>query len=83
MELIEFGGMTPTSVTTAVIFDGGVKSYRGLRISRCGSFSSSSESRGRDRGNEEKRSPTGARAEIRVNVLMETATMRTANLAHF
>lgn len=38
MALMEFGGMTPTSVTTAVIFVGGVRSYSGLRISRFGAF---------------------------------------------
>ena len=36
MELIESGGITPTSVTTAVILDGGVRSYNGSRISRLG-----------------------------------------------
>jgi hypothetical protein len=34
MELIELGGMMPTSVTTAVMFAGGVRSYRGLRTLR-------------------------------------------------
>jgi hypothetical protein len=37
MELIELGGMIPTSVTTAVTFAGGVRSYRGLRTLRFGS----------------------------------------------
>ena|ERR1700726_4476321 len=36
MELIELGGIIPTSVTTAVILVGGVRSYSGLRISRFG-----------------------------------------------
>lgn len=31
---IELGGMMPTSVTTAVMHDGGVKSYNGLKIER-------------------------------------------------
>ena len=33
---IELGGMMPTSVTTAVMHDGGVRSYNGLRIERFG-----------------------------------------------
>lgn len=36
MELILLGGINPTSVTTTVIHVGGVRSYRGLRISRFG-----------------------------------------------
>ena len=60
MELIEFGGMIPTSVTTAVIEVGGVRSYSGLRISRCGPFASVRLSRGFVKGNDAKRSPTGA-----------------------
>lgn len=43
---IELGGIMPTSVTTAVMHDGGVKSYNGLKIERfardfrlCGSLS--------------------------------------------
>ena len=31
----ELGGMMPTSVTTAVILVGGVKSYNGLNCNRC------------------------------------------------
>ena len=31
---IELGGIMPTSVTTAVMHDGGVKSYNGLKIER-------------------------------------------------
>lgn len=31
---IELGGIIPTSVTTAVMHDGGVKSYNGLKIER-------------------------------------------------
>lgn len=34
IELILFGGINPTSVTTTVIHVGGVKSYKGLSISR-------------------------------------------------
>ena len=34
IELILLGGMSPTSVTTAVMYVGGVKSYNGFRISR-------------------------------------------------
>lgn len=33
---IELGGIMPTSVTTAVMHDGGVKSYNGLKIERFG-----------------------------------------------
>jgi hypothetical protein len=36
IELIASGGITPASVTTAVMLDGGVRSYNGLRISRFG-----------------------------------------------
>ena len=50
---IEVGGITPTSVTTAVIFFGGVKSYRGFRISRLAVFSVASDSRGIEIGNVE------------------------------
>lgn len=60
IELIEFGGITPTSVTTAVTLVGGVRSYKGLRISRLGRFWSISKSRGFVRGNEENKSPIGA-----------------------
>jgi len=34
IELILLGGMSPTSVTTAVIYVGGVRSYRGFKFSR-------------------------------------------------
>ena len=34
IELILLGGMSPTSVTTAVMYVGGVKSYNGFNISR-------------------------------------------------
>ena len=34
IELILLGGMSPTSVTTAVMYVGGVKSYNGFSISR-------------------------------------------------
>lgn len=33
IELIELGGMIPTSVTTAVMLEGGVRSYKGLSLS--------------------------------------------------
>lgn len=60
MELMELGGMTPTSVTTAVMHDGGVRSYSGLRISRLGRLCSCNNSRGFVRGNDENVSPMGA-----------------------
>jgi hypothetical protein len=60
IELIELGGITPTSVTTAVILEGGVRSYSGLRISRLCCFLRVSVSFDRVRGKEEKRSPDGA-----------------------
>jgi hypothetical protein len=60
IELIELGGIIPTSVTTAVMLVGGVKSYRGLRISKLDCDWMASEDFGRERGNEENRSPTGA-----------------------
>ena len=50
---IEVGGITPTSVTTAVIFFGGVRSYNGFRISRLAVFSVASDSRGIEIGNVE------------------------------
>lgn len=50
---IEVGGMTPTSVTTAVIFFGGVRSYNGFNISRFDVFSVASDSRGIGIGNVE------------------------------
>jgi hypothetical protein len=34
IELILLGGIKPTSVTTAVIYVGGVRSYRGFRLSK-------------------------------------------------
>ena len=40
---IEVGGITPTSVTTAVIFFGGVRSYNGFNISRFVAFSVASD----------------------------------------
>jgi hypothetical protein len=40
---IEVGGITPTSVTTAVMFFGGVRSYNGFNISRFGAFSVASD----------------------------------------
>lgn len=43
---IDVGGITPTSVTTAVIFFGGVRSYNGFRISRLVAFSVARDSRG-------------------------------------
>jgi hypothetical protein len=36
IELMLLGGIKPTSVTTAVMHVGGVKSYNGFRISRFG-----------------------------------------------
>lgn len=60
IELIESGGMTPTSVTTAVMLEGGVRSYNGLRISRFGLFSRTRVSGDFVRGKEEKMSLTGA-----------------------
>ena len=50
---IEVGGITPTSVTTAVIFFGGVRSYNGFNISRFVAFSVASDSRGIEIGNVE------------------------------
>ena len=50
---IEVGGITPTSVTTAVIFFGGVRSYNGFRISRLAVFFVASDSRGIEIGNVE------------------------------
>lgn len=51
---IEVGGITPTSVTTAVMFFGGVRSYNGFKISRLVAFSVASDSRGIEVGNVEK-----------------------------
>jgi len=50
---IEVGGITPTSVTTAVIFLGGVRSYNGFNISRFVVFSVASDSGGIVIGNVE------------------------------
>lgn len=64
---IEVGGITPTSVTTAVIFFGGVKSYNGFKISRLVVFSVASDSRGIEVGNVEKipfNGPTGVTNEL-------------------
>lgn len=47
---IDVGGITPTSVTTAVIFFGGVRSYNGFKISRLAVFSVASDSRGVEMG---------------------------------
>jgi hypothetical protein len=47
---IDVGGITPTSVTTAVIFFGGVRSYSGFKISRLVAFSVASDSRGVEMG---------------------------------
>ena len=55
IELIELGGIKPTSVTTAVMLAGGVRSYKGCRISRFGPPHKSKESLSRLRGNDEKR----------------------------
>ena len=60
MALMEFGGMTPTSVTTAVILVGGVRSYKGFRISRFGALCKVRLSRGFVSGKFWKRSPRGA-----------------------
>lgn len=54
-ELIELGGIVPTSVTTAVMFDGGVRSYKGFRIWRFSSSHNANRSRLCDVGNEESR----------------------------
>lgn len=50
---MEVGGIIPTSVTTAVIFFGGVRSYNGFNISRFVVFSVASDSRGIEIGNVE------------------------------
>ena len=50
---IEVGGITPTSVTTAVMLFGGVRSYNGFKISRLAEFSVASDSRGIEIGNVE------------------------------
>jgi len=50
---VEVGGITPTSVTTAVIFFGGVRSYNGFNISRLVVFSVASDSGGIEIGNVE------------------------------
>jgi hypothetical protein len=52
--------MIPTSVTTAVMLDGGVRSYSGFKISRFSSDSSASVSRALHEGKVESRAPTGA-----------------------
>jgi len=36
IELILLGGISPTSVTTAVIYVGGVRSYKGFNFSKFG-----------------------------------------------
>lgn len=64
IELIELGGITPTSVTTAVMLEGGVKSYSGLRISRLVFLLRVSVSFDRVRGKDEKGSPDGATHDI-------------------
>lgn len=64
---IEVGGITPTSVTTAVIFVGGVRSYNGFKISRLVVFSVASDSRGMEIGNVENipfNGPTGVKSEL-------------------
>lgn len=50
----------PTSVTTAVMFNGGVKSYNGFRICRFGPSLNVNWSRLCDVGNEEKGPAKGA-----------------------
>ena len=50
---IEVGGITPTSVTTAVMLFGGVRSYNGFKISRLAEFSVASDSRDIEIGNVE------------------------------
>lgn len=60
IELIEFGGMIPTSVTTAVMLEGGVRSYKGLRISRFGVDCRVRESLGRVIGKVDKKVLAGA-----------------------
>jgi hypothetical protein len=64
IELMELGGMTPTSVTTAVMLVGGVKSYSGFRISRFGWPWRFSVSRGRVRGYDDSKSLDGAVANV-------------------
>lgn len=56
---IEVGGITPTSVTTAVMFLGGVRSYSGFKISRLVLFSVASDWRGIESGNVENIPPNG------------------------
>jgi len=66
---VEVGGITPTSVTTAVISFGGVRSYNGFGISRLGMFSVASDSRGIEIGNVENISfdgPAGTADELLV-----------------
>lgn len=60
IELMEFGGIMPTSVTTAVILDGGVRSYNGLRISRLSDGCRVSELCGRVVGNVDTKLLEGA-----------------------
>ena len=82
MELIEFGGMTPTSVTTAVMEVGGVRSYNGLRISRFGRFWSVKASRGFVRGKDENKSPIGAGYPDVCQLLGMEDTLSTTHLVH-
>lgn len=56
---MEVGGITPTSVTTAVMFFGGVRSYNGFKISRLAVFSVASDLRGIEIGNVENISFNG------------------------
>jgi hypothetical protein len=57
---MEFGGIIPTSVTTAVILLGGVRSYKGLRISKFVSDCKASVSLLRFEGKVERNVPIGA-----------------------
>ena len=74
---IEVGGITPTSVTTAVIFLGGVRSYNGFNISRFVAFSVASDSCGTVIGNVENTpfsGPAGMIDELRT-VLSDAGQM--------
>lgn len=78
----EVGGITPTSVTTAVIFFGGVKSYNGFKISRLVVFSVASDSRGIEIGNVEN-IPFNGPAGITDELLELPSSVESAYRAHF
>lgn len=76
IELMELGGMMPTSVTTAVIFDGGVRSYNGLRISRFGDASRVNDDWGITDGNEWNAAVEGAtRKDIAIYQLLQNGEL--------